>query len=171
MSTEKTKVTIQLPPEAAAKIKSNPGDFIAYMKKEGLEVESIQFTASPQIKTSYYQSKRLDPTKQFLVQTSIGDPRWGARPEWETEHITPRPEVLALADKGETAYTRAYVAQLESIGVEAIRAELEQLKAEAKGREIVLCCFEALKKPGQFCHRRIFAWWWHTKTGETIAEL
>ncbi|MDB6017693.1 MAG: hypothetical protein JWR19_2182 [Pedosphaera sp.] len=123
------------------------------------------------ISTGYYQSKKLDPAKHLVVQTSIGNPRWGAKAEWETELITPTPEVLELADSGEMAYTKAYVAQLEKIGVPAIRAELEQLTKAAAGREVVLCCFEALKKHGQFCHRRIFAWWWHTKTGETIGEL
>lgn len=125
------------------------------------------------MKTSYYQNRKLDPKKHLIVQTSIGDPRWGARPEWETEHITPTPEVLATADQGETIYTRAYLKQLDAIGVEKIRAELQELETEAKkdGREVLLCCFECLKKPGQFCHRRIFAWWWHTKTGETISEL
>ncbi len=121
--------------------------------------------------TSYYQSKKLDPAKHLIVQTSIGDPRWGAKPEWETELITPEPEILATADKGEMFYTRAYVAQLERHGAEAIRKELNDLEAAKGGREVILCCYEALKKPGQFCHRRIFAWWWHRETGEAIPEL
>ena len=123
--------------------------------------------------TSYYQSQKLDPAKHLVVQTSIGSPRWGKQPEWESELVTPAPEVLALAEQGEMIYTRAYVAQLEKIGVDAIRAELNELSAaaEAENKIAVLCCFEALKKPGQFCHRRIFSWWWATKTGENIAEL
>lgn len=125
------------------------------------------------MKTSYYQSARLDPKQHLIVQTSIGNPRFGKQPEWESELITPPQSVLDLAPQGEMVYTRAYVAHLDQIGVPAIRAELKQLESEAKkaGREPVLCCFEALKKHGQFCHRRIFAWWWNKNTGETIAEL
>jgi hypothetical protein len=120
------------------------------------------------MKTSYYQSKKLDPKKHLVVQTSVGNTRWGTQPEWESELIAPPESILGMA---QTPYTRAYIAHLEKIGVEALRAELKELNEAAGKREAVLCCFEALKKPGQFCHRRIFAWWWHTETGETIQEL
>jgi len=122
------------------------------------------------MKTSYYQSKKLNPAKHLVVQTSVGSPRWGTQPEWETELIAPPEEILGLE---EMPYTKAYVRHLESVGIAAIRAEMEQLEAEASktGREVVLCCFEALKKPGQFCHRRIFAWWYHKQTGISTPEL
>lgn len=120
------------------------------------------------MRTSYYQSKRIDPAKQAVVQTSVGHPRWGTQPEIECALLAPPEEILGL---GESDYTRAYVEHLEKIGVDAIRAELAECVRLAGDREPLLCCFEALKKPGQFCHRRIFAWWWHKKTGEIITEL
>lgn len=122
------------------------------------------------MKTSYYQNKLLDGARHLIVQTSVGVPRFGAFPEWEMDSIKPPKEILGMA---EADYVKAYLAQLERIGVEAIRNELQELEAEAAktGREVVLCCFESLKKSGQFCHRRIFADWWQRQTGEVIPEL
>jgi hypothetical protein len=137
--------------------------------------------SKPKMKTSYYQSKKLDPKKHLVVQTSLGNPRFGKQPEWETELITPEPAVLEVAKRGgsEFEYTKAYAAQLDRHGVKAIKVELLQLENEAlatavrdkmdRPREVVLCCFCGPKKP--YCHRRIFAWWWHKQTGKTIDEL
>jgi hypothetical protein len=120
------------------------------------------------MKTSYYQSKRIDPKKHFVVQTSVSSARWGAQPEMLLEVLQPPEEILGLEI---FPYTRAYTAHLESMGVREIRMSLDIAKDHAGKREVLLCCFESLKKPGQFCHRRIFAWWWHKKTGEFIPEL
>lgn len=122
------------------------------------------------MKTSYYQNKKLDATKHLVVQTSVGEPRFGTMPEWEMDSMKPPEELLGLPEK---EYTKAYVAHLESIGFEAFRNELAELRDEAvkTQREVVLCCFESLKKPGQFCHRRIFAWWYHKQGGIFIEEL
>ena len=124
------------------------------------------------MKTSYYQSKLLDTAKHLVVQTSVGEPRFGTQPEWEMETIKP-PVAILRGGLDQAAYTAGYIAHLETVGVPAIRAELDQLQGEASktGREVVLCCFESLKKPGQYCHRRIFAEWWAGKTGQAIPEL
>lgn len=67
---------------------------------------------------------------------------------------------------GEEAYTRIYRAQLERIGLEEIQAQLTR-KAEGD-KPLVLLCFE---KPGEFCHRRIFAAWYLEKTSQEVPEL
>ena len=98
-----------------------------------------------------------------MVKISQGYPRFGRQPDWESELLFPPESILGLP---EMPFTRAYLAHLDQIGVPAIRAELAELPVDA-----MLCCFEALKKPGQFCHRRIFAFWWARQTGQVIAEL
>ena len=122
------------------------------------------------MKTSYYQNKALDAKKYLVVQTSIGAPRFGTMPEWYMETMMPPEAILGLQV---TPYTEAYIAHLEKQGVEQFKNEFVELEAEAAktGREVVLCCFESLKKEGQFCHRRIFADWWLRQTGEVIPEL
>ena len=48
---------------------------------------------------------------------------------------------------------------------------IEKYKKINPGREIALCCYEDVNKPGYWCHRRFFAEWWRGKTGEIIDEL
>jgi hypothetical protein len=61
------------------------------------------------MKTSYYQSPKLDPARHLVVQTSIGDPRFGTQPEWEMETIVPPRAILGLE---QSPYAAAYVAHL-----------------------------------------------------------
>ena len=39
------------------------------------------------------------------------------------------------------------------------------------GKDIVFCCYEDVRKPGEWCHRLVFAEWWYEKTGVRIEEL
>lgn len=40
-----------------------------------------------------------------------------------------------------------------------------------EGKDVVLCCYEDVRKPNEWCHRLVFAEWWYEKTGEKIEEL
>jgi hypothetical protein len=125
------------------------------------------------MKTSYYQNKKLNPKKHMVVQTSNSRPRFGAQPEWDSDMLMPPIPLVRAAHHGlsQAEFTRQYLAHLERVGLPTIRAQMDRLAELAGAREVVLCCFEALNKPGQYCHRRIFAEWWQDKTGETIAEF
>lgn len=61
-----------------------------------------------------------------------------------------------------------YEEKLESAGVDLIRQRLIIL---GTGRDVVLLCFEDVTRDPLACHRRLFAQWWETRTGETVAEL
>lgn len=80
---------------------------------------------------------------------------------------TPLPSQAWLGLSRE-AYEPLYLAKFESLLIDAVRARIAELAA---GKIPVLLCFESLKKPGEFCHRRMFADWWERKTGEAVAEL
>jgi uncharacterized protein (DUF1330 family) len=67
-------------------------------------------------------------------------------------------------------YKDRYLAILEGHGVGKIREELEAIETEWRC-DLVLLCFESLKKPGEWCHRRMFADWWTEKTGDRVIEL
>ena len=62
---------------------------------------------------------------------------------------------------------------LDGYGIDAIQGLMEALRqeGEAAGKIPVLLCYEALKTPGQFCHRRMFAEWYESNTGKAIQEL
>lgn len=91
-----------------------------------------------------------------------------------------RPENLAVADsltdlmpfgifrRYEGAeFDRRYRARLDRIGVEKIAATFRDLGLAYGGTPLVLLCFEP---PGQPCHRRTFADWWHRRTGVWVPE-
>ena len=50
-------------------------------------------------------------------------------------------------------------------------ALLTEVADLAGNDQLVLCCFEDLRTPGAWCHRRIFATWWEQATGEPVLEL
>lgn len=117
------------------------------------------------MKTANYTTRKLTPA-HAPIRTSIGSPRFklkfalaGSVPE-----LMPRREWLGLTRE---QYEKLYLAKLDAIGVEKIRRSIE---AAASGKEPVLLCFCKLDG-SNFCHRRLFAAWWHRRTGQTIAEL
>jgi hypothetical protein len=117
--------------------------------------------------TSYYASRKLDRNKHFLVRTSIGSPRF-LKCDCTMMSLAPERGMLGL--DGDT-YQRRYLALLEKTGAPAITAELRRITRQAAGKTPVLLCFEALRSPDQFCHRRMFAKWYEEKTGTVIPEL
>lgn len=88
---------------------------------------------------------------------------------------------MALAPKGlkdvkdDDEFERLYRARLESFGVEGIRRMLSDIAApHAQGDAVpllALLCYEDLTKPGEVCHRRMFASWWTERTGQKVEEL
>lgn len=124
--------------------------------------------------TSYYQNRSLDPKRHCIFQISNGSPRWGVQPEIELPDLFPDLALVETAHAGElseTDFSRAYFRQLEEIGVGEIKRLLKRCERKAGKRIAVLCCFESLKKPGQFCHRRMLAFWYHERTGIAIPEF
>ena len=117
------------------------------------------------ILTSNYTSRKITDAHAAL-RTSIGYPRFklafslaGSVPE-----LMPKREWLRLP---RVEYETLYLAKLESIGVDAIRAAIDKAAA---GRTPVLLCFCKLDEV-EFCHRRLFASWWERNTGEVIQDL
>lgn len=41
----------------------------------------------------------------------------------------------------------------------------------SRGKDLVLCCYEDVRIPGEWCHRLVFAEWYEKKTGIRIEEL
>jgi hypothetical protein len=105
-----------------------------------------------------------------LYRTSRGGPRF--KLDYPLVHsllkLAPARDLwgLNLAD-----FIPAYRAQLDAVGVAAIRKDLAKITSKAPGKEPVLLCFEDIRKPEQWCHRRVFADWWAEQTGEVVDEL
>jgi hypothetical protein len=68
-------------------------------------------------------------------------------------------------------FEAAYRAQLDEQGVEALAARFQGIAVAGGDLRLVLLCFEDLAKPGEWCHRRMFASWWQEEAGAQVREL
>lgn len=121
-----------------------------------------------------YTSRYFNPfiktnlDKLTVVRISVGTPRF--LPYKLAGYIKELAPIgyHRLTDKDE--FKKRYIAQLEQVGVDKIAEELD--KFEVDGKEIVLCCYEDVRKGGDnWCHRMLFAQWWHQQTGDIVDEV
>ncbi len=116
---------------------------------------------------SRYSNKKITNDLYVPLRISIGAPRWrlGYKIVGAVKELMP----FGLLDLERAEYEERYRAQLEKIGVGAISKRLESLRDGDKN--VVLLCYEDIRKPGEWCHRTLFSLWWKEKTGEGVGEL
>ncbi|MFF2612347.1 hypothetical protein [Kitasatospora sp. NPDC058046] len=124
--------------------------------------------------TCTYQEYR--PTMGLPVRTTVGGARFFTEPiAGHAQAITPSRDLVDAARSGlpADAYELQYRRQLNAVGLDAIRAELEFIarRNAAGDTPLVLLCFDVLSKPNNWCHRSQFARFWGEQTGEVIPEL
>lgn len=121
------------------------------------------------MKTARYLNGNIDPQKHVPLAISMGLPKFClSYPLKDRIYIlAPSRDILQIADPVE--YQKKYCEQLERYGVEKIKRIL--LREQERDKENVLLCFEDIRKPGLWCHRRMFAEWFERKTGVVIDEL
>lgn len=108
------------------------------------------------------------PSKYIAVGIAVGRPKWEL--PYECEHLRLlAPYGLFNRLTGE-AFKKEYFERLDKIGVKIIEQALESISRKHYNKDVVLLCWEDLRK-GKTCHRRYFAEWWLKNTGETIEEL
>jgi hypothetical protein len=73
--------------------------------------------------------------------------------------------------EGRAEFEAAYRARLDRFGAEKIGRDLSALARGADAEGMVLLCYEDLEDEEQWCHRTIFAAWWHEQTGQDAVEL
>ena len=124
------------------------------------------------IYTARYANKRLREDGFYPVGISIGAPRFPLGYELREQCYALAPKGFMLKMEYEP-YCKAYFQKLEDIGTDKIIGIVQRLdrKAQEEGKDLVLLCFEDLRKPENWCHRTLFAEWWQRKTGEIITEL
>lgn len=129
------------------------------------------------LRTCSYQE--FQPEMGTPIRASLGVPRWRVKYQHDWQNlaaweITPRRDYLYASDR---VYTERFTAQMETAGVDGLRERFDTLAkvAESLGYgtgPLVFLCFENLRKKGpESCHRRLFARWWQTRTGETVEEM
>jgi hypothetical protein len=121
-----------------------------------------------ELATSSYRS--FDAEMGIPVAASLGRPKWPLR--YTLEHEARRLAPWGLFDvKDPAEFTRRYRERLDRLDLDALVAKFEAISAQHGGRRVVLLCFEDLTKPGEFCHRRVFADFWQERTGQPVPEL
>jgi len=91
------------------------------------------------------------------------------KPQWFTGSsaysLAPMPKMFHGSITQEK-YIELYQKEiLDNINLYALQ---EQFKVFSAGQDIALLCYE---KPGEFCHRHLFAKWFNGKTGFVVEEF
>ncbi|MFB6643961.1 hypothetical protein ACFCYF_42790 [Streptomyces chartreusis] len=118
--------------------------------------------------TCRYQG--FEPAMGVPVRITLSPP-WWTLPyvlDHQVRELAPSRSYFGSA---RTEFETAYRAQLDERGVEALAARFQQIAVTGGDLRLVLLCFEDLTKPGEWCHRRMFASWWQEKTGAQVREL
>lgn len=121
------------------------------------------------IYTSRYQNRELNSGGYAVFGVTLGAPKFklGYELRGNIMEIAPPGRLFHVYDK--ERFTKEYKRNLDRIGAGRIKKILDSCMSP--GKDIVLCCYEDVRKPGEWCHRQVFAEWWLEKTGEGIAEL
>ncbi|WP_344897828.1 hypothetical protein, partial [Nonomuraea antimicrobica] len=111
------------------------------------------------------------PSMGHAVRTTVGAPRGplGYTLAGNATLLAPTRKMLGLTHD---AYKPLYLRHLETAGIEAILAELEEIAADLDPvRPLVLLCFDRLDRPGAWCHRQMAAAWLKERAGIEVPEL
>ena len=121
------------------------------------------------IYVSRYSNPELRTGKYTAIRISLGTPKWdiGYRLDGEMKNLMPF-GLLGNFEKYED-FKPEYFKRLDRIGFSTIKRELDRY--QSYGKDVVLLCYEDVRKPDDWCHRTAFSEWWETKTGERIPEL
>lgn len=121
------------------------------------------------IYTSRFSNPELKSGKYTVVGIVRGLPRFrlGYERAGNIIDIAPTKELFSVNDKQE--FTAPYKQHLDDVGFAKISAQIQ--KYVDLGNDVVLCCYEDVRIPDEWCHRQLFAEWWFSKTGEAIPEL
>lgn len=117
------------------------------------------------IYTSYYGNMRkLDRAGILPISISVGIPRWftGSR----LPYLAPTRKMLDPS-MPEEEYIKKYNEILSRVSIKTLREDISII-ARGEDVDIALLCWE---KPGDFCHRHLFADWLKEKTGYEIKEF
>jgi hypothetical protein len=101
------------------------------------------------------------------VGVTVSLPRWRLPYELAGVASPLAPNGLLELDD-EIVFEARYRERLDRFGVARARTLFDAFASVADAPGCVLLCFE---RPGEFCHRRVFAAWWEELTGEAVPEL
>ena len=122
-----------------------------------------------EIYTSRYSNPELVSGKYTVVGITRGQPKFPLGYELAGNIIEFAPPFYLFEENDRAVFTPKYFRNMDRLGISAAK-DLLRPYAEL-GKDIVLCCYEDVRNPDEWCHRLVFAEWWASKTGRKIPEL
>lgn len=119
--------------------------------------------------TSRYSNPELATGRYTVVGVTRGKPKFPLKYQLAGNIIEIAPPGYLFNEYDRDRFTPRYYQHLDGIGLPHLNEILSGY--ERMGKDVVLCCFEDVRKPNEWCHRLVFAEWWLNKTGEAITEL
>ena len=119
--------------------------------------------------TSRYSNPELKTRKYTAVRISLGSPKWNLGYDLSGEINLLKPFGLLNKFEEYELFKDEYFKMLDRRGVYTIRKVINSF--ERIGKDVVLLCYEDIRKPNNWCHRTAFTEWWLKNTGEVINEL
>ena len=119
--------------------------------------------------TSRFSNKELETGKYTVVGVVRSMPKFPVKYKISGDIIQIAPPGYLWNENNRERFKEPYFRHLEKSGCSLINAIIQGYLDE--GKDVVLCCYEDVRKPGEWCHRLVFAEWWHEKTGQMIEEL
>lgn len=119
--------------------------------------------------TSRYSNPELRSGKYTVVGVTRGLPKFNLGYILTDDIKDFGPPGYLFHENDRFVFTPKYFAYMDSIGIERVEHILSRYKVY--GKDIVLCCYEDVREPNEWCHRLVFAEWYEQKTGCKINEL
>lgn len=123
----------------------------------------------PKIYTSRFSNKELETGNYAVVGVVRSMPKFPVKYQIKGNIIQIAPPGSLWNENNREKFKAPYYKHLEQAGYTVI-AEIVNEYLE-NGKDVVLCCYEDVRKPNEWCHRLVFAEWWYEKTGQKIEEL
>lgn len=121
------------------------------------------------IYTSRFSNKELETGKYTVAGIVRSMPRFPVKYIISGDIIQIAPPGYLWNENNREKFREPYFRHLEKYGYPVIGAIIREYLD--MGRDVVLCCYEDVRKPDEWCHRLVFAEWWKEKTGQIIEEL
>ena len=119
--------------------------------------------------TSRFSNKELESEKYTVVGVVRSMPRFPVKYKISSNITQIAPPGYLWNENDRDRFKAPYYKHLEKAGYPLIGAIVKDYLGI--GKDLVLCCYEDVRKPNEWCHRLVFAEWWYEKTGQKIEEL
>ena len=123
----------------------------------------------PKLYTSRFSNKELESGKYTVVGVVRSMPKFPVKYRIAGDIMQIAPPGYLWNENNMERFRQPYFRHLEKSGYPVIGAIIDAYLKE--GKDVVLCCYEDVRKPNEWCHRLVFAEWWYEKTGQKIEEL